>query len=54
MWAVGKFRNSEICICKCKKQKGERGVKFWNDVHKCLMEIGRESRIRLIGNMNEK
>ena len=26
--------------------------KFWSDVNECLMEIGRENRIILIGDMN--
>ena len=27
-------------------------MKFWNDVNVCLMDIERESRIMLIGDMN--
>ena len=44
------MQGSCICTCKCEKQREE--MNFSNYVNKCLMEIGRGSRIVLIGDIN--
>ena len=56
-----KDRNSEIYMGVCvdlpvnvRSGKEKEKKKSWNDMNECLKEIGRRSRILLIGDMNGK
>ena len=44
-----------VCVYaseNARSRKGREMTKFWNDVNKCLIEIGTVNRIILIGGMN--